>query len=109
MKKIIFAHVITFILLFIGCGDEPLNVETLQFHPEYDYMDGFDVFPDGYDYAAKAFSGGNVNFSPYTSDADFPAYYLGDMKELYGFIYDNAICINRCFWSMYFKGCAIDK
>lgn len=79
--------------LVLGCGtDTPLDA-TIEFHPEYDYMTGYDVFPNGFSYAASAIDDGNVNFSPSDSDTDIPPTFLGDMDNVKEFINEWSECL----------------
>ncbi len=57
-------------ITFISSCSDIQEGATLYFTPEYDYMDGFDIFPSQeHLYASKAFDNANTVFSPYYSNS----------------------------------------
>ncbi len=93
MKNYILAQILFIILLSINCGELTFEEESKNFNPEYDYIDGCDLFPNqNYKYVAYAFDGGNTTFSPYFSEYFATGPILEDVYDIYAFVDDNADC-----------------
>lgn len=82
--------------LFTSCWDSDPDDYTEQppdgrscFQPEYDYMEGYDVFQYGQTYAINAFDPCNTDFWAFQDEVITPAVEI-DFNELYYYMRDHA-------------------